>query len=324
MINKLGICMTQRCNAACDICCFSCSPASQQHLDADLIFTVLNQAASTDHVKEIHFTGGEPFLDFDLLCDCVSQATALGLSCFIHTNGFWGADEKDATNKIDRLKAAGVKHICFSADEFHQKFIPQEHLRTALRTVRYSEIASSVITLSYKISEVANLTQWDDQVKSILGEEAAFTTIAPSIPIRIGRAETVFPATKDPENCRCSFDSMAQLGFDGNYYVCCSPVSHVIPHLRLGSAYEMTVGDIAPAILANDYLFVLIKIGFRWYVKTARRLGFDIPERIGSPCDHCRLLFENSTLIEALALPVETVAYHHRLAHQAGSASKVK
>ena len=88
--------MTQRCNAECDICCFSCSPASQRHLDADLIHTVLKQAASSDYIKEIHFTGGEPFLDFDLLCDCISTATALGLSCFIHTNGYWGADEKDA------------------------------------------------------------------------------------------------------------------------------------------------------------------------------------------------------------------------------------
>ena len=59
--------MTRRCNAACDICCFSCSPASRQHLDPDLIRTVLEQAASVDSIKEIHFTGGEPFLDFELL-----------------------------------------------------------------------------------------------------------------------------------------------------------------------------------------------------------------------------------------------------------------
>lgn len=316
--------MTRRCNASCDICCFFCSPASRKHLDADLIHSVLDQAASAG-LEEIHFTGGEPFLDFELLCGCVSQAAASGLSCFIHTNGYWGENERDAANRIGRLKAAGVKEICFSADVFHQKFIPPEHLRSAMHIVRCAGISSSVTVLNVNIPPAAyedtDNRGRDEQIIRILGDEAAFTTIIPSIPIRIGRAEAafsedMFTAAKDPEKCFCPVDSMAQLGFDGNYYACCSPVSHAVPFLRLGSAYDMTVKDIVSAIQANDYLFVLMKSGFRWYVKTARRLGFDIPGRIGTPCDLCRLLFGNKTLTEALALPVETVAYYLRLNEQ--------
>ena len=30
--NKLAICLTDRCNAQCQMCCFSCKPVSYTHL----------------------------------------------------------------------------------------------------------------------------------------------------------------------------------------------------------------------------------------------------------------------------------------------------
>ena len=60
----------------------------------------------------LHFTGGEPFLNFDLLCEAVEMAEELDIpSTFVETNCFWAVNDKSTKEKLSILKNKGLKGI---------------------------------------------------------------------------------------------------------------------------------------------------------------------------------------------------------------------
>ena len=101
LFDKLSIVVTDKCNAECEFCC------------------VIREAADLDGLKEICFTGGEPLLYMDLVETGSAFAKGLGLKSAVYTNGFWGSDSGQAGEWVQRLKAAGVYRIHFSADPSH-------------------------------------------------------------------------------------------------------------------------------------------------------------------------------------------------------------
>jgi hypothetical protein len=85
----------------------------------------------------IHFTGGEPFLNFDLLLRLTGVAHDLGLpATFVETNGFWCRDEDRTRDKMQILKAAGLDGILVSSNPFILEQIPFERTARAVRLGR--------------------------------------------------------------------------------------------------------------------------------------------------------------------------------------------
>ena len=93
-IGKLAIAMTDKCSAACDMCCFGCSPQGKRTLSNALMKDVIRQASEIDGVRGVGFTGGDPFMVYDQLLECSAYAKSLGLRVTVNTNGFWGRNEK--------------------------------------------------------------------------------------------------------------------------------------------------------------------------------------------------------------------------------------
>jgi len=87
----------------------------------------------------LHFTGGEPFLNFDLLLKAIEMADRLGIpSIFVETNCFWCTDEKTTRQKLKQLKNAGLDGILISVNPFILERVPFE------RTQRAIEISEEV------------------------------------------------------------------------------------------------------------------------------------------------------------------------------------
>jgi len=83
----------------------------------------------------LHFTGGEPFLNFDLLCEAVEMAEELNIpSTFVETNCFWAVNDKSTREKLSILKNKGLKGILISVNPFFLEYIPFERTE---RTVKY-------------------------------------------------------------------------------------------------------------------------------------------------------------------------------------------
>jgi len=85
----------------------------------------------------LHFTGGEPFLNFDLLLNGVRMAHELAIpSLFVETNCFWCVKDEETLEKIDLLKKAGLQGILISVNPFYAEFIPFERTERCIRISR--------------------------------------------------------------------------------------------------------------------------------------------------------------------------------------------
>jgi len=146
-----GIILSYKCTSSCRHCMFAGSPAwkadwmSEDLLKRTLGFLAGRIAPALDGPDGVGinqglcFTGGEPFLNFDLLIKAARQAAALGIpSAFVETNGFWCKDDLTAKYNFLDLKEAGLKGVLVSVNPFIAEEVPFE--RTA-RAVRYGREA---------------------------------------------------------------------------------------------------------------------------------------------------------------------------------------
>jgi len=81
----------------------------------------------------LHFTGGEPFLNYRLLLRAVELAEEYGIpSTFVETNSFWCASREVVEERLERLRGAGLKGILISVNPFLVEYIPFERIELAV------------------------------------------------------------------------------------------------------------------------------------------------------------------------------------------------
>jgi len=141
-----GILLSYKCTSECKHCMYACSPGwKADWLSERDVEKILNQLA--DKIKPspfgqdevginygLHFTGGEPFLNFDLLLKIVEMANGYGIpSTFVETNCFWCIDDKTTREKLEQLKKAGLHGILISVNPFILEQVPFERTERAAR-----------------------------------------------------------------------------------------------------------------------------------------------------------------------------------------------
>ncbi len=143
-----GLFLSYKCSSTCKHCMYACSPRWQADwISEEDAQRVLSQLAGgmrhTPHRGRVwfndgvHFTGGEPFLNFDLLLRLVEAAERLGISStLVETNGFWCRDDGTTRERLRALKHAGLDGIMVSANPFILEQIPFERTERAVRIGR--------------------------------------------------------------------------------------------------------------------------------------------------------------------------------------------
>ena len=141
-----GLLLTYKCSAECRHCMYACSPRwkadwiSREDLERLLSLLAKRiqpspwgaQAMSLNH--GLHFTGGEPFLNFELLLEAVEMAEEMGIpSTFVETNCSWCGSEATAQDRLQRLRAAGLKGIMISVNPFYAEYVPFERTERCIR-----------------------------------------------------------------------------------------------------------------------------------------------------------------------------------------------
>jgi hypothetical protein len=165
-----GLLLSHKCNARCSQCMYACSPKWEADWisQADLE-TMLNQLAKTilpsvygpeqiDLSHGLHFTGGEPFLNFDLLVQAVEIAEKSGIpSTFVETNGYWAKNEDITREKLTILKEKGLKGMMVSINPFYLEYIPFERTDMAIK-IGYEIFGESMIP--YQFEYYQKFKQW--------------------------------------------------------------------------------------------------------------------------------------------------------------------
>ncbi|MCX7995814.1 MAG: radical SAM protein [candidate division WOR-3 bacterium] len=141
---SMGLFLTYKCNAECQHCMYGCGPGWKADWiklsDAEKIFASVSESIKGLPDNRIginyglHFTGGEPFLNFDLLLELTRLATRFNIpSLFVETNCFWCKDEETTEKKLLELKKAGLHGILISINPFILENVPFERTENCIR-----------------------------------------------------------------------------------------------------------------------------------------------------------------------------------------------
>lgn len=139
-----GILLSYKCTSTCRHCMYACSPTwrSDWISESDLR-SVLSQLSESIAPAPggpsgigvnygLHFTGGEPFLNYKLLLRAVELAEEHGIpSVFVETNCFWCASRERAEEMLLELKSAGLDGLLVSVNPFLVEYTPFERMEVA-------------------------------------------------------------------------------------------------------------------------------------------------------------------------------------------------
>jgi hypothetical protein len=126
---QIHILLTNKCNLACAHCCMNSGPDRKDELPVDTVLKVIAEVGPLRHVKQVVFSGGEPFL-YKGLRDVVQAAHKYNKKIAIITNAFWAKDLETAKRKLAPLKLNGLQ---VSVDQFHQTAgVPYEYTKNAI------------------------------------------------------------------------------------------------------------------------------------------------------------------------------------------------
>jgi len=141
-----GLMLSYRCTAKCRHCMYACSPEwSGDWLETGdmekILYQLKNKIAPSPFGPQtislnhgLHFTGGEPFLNFPLLCTAVEMAHDYGIpSLFVETNCFWCVDNDRTLEKLTILKKKGLHGILISVNPFYLEYVPFERTKRAVK-----------------------------------------------------------------------------------------------------------------------------------------------------------------------------------------------
>jgi len=145
-----GILLSYKCTSKCKHCMYACSPKWKADWinrdDAEKILAQFGRAFKKAHPLifdrvginlGLHFTGGEPFLNYRLLLELVKMARRLDIpSTFVETNCFWSIDDETTEEKLAGLRDAGLRGILISVNPFILEHVPFERTRRAIGVSR--------------------------------------------------------------------------------------------------------------------------------------------------------------------------------------------
>ena len=235
---SVAILLTDKCTAEGKMCCFGCSPQNSTVMKPKMIQQIIKQAALMSGIKTVGFSGGEVFLQFELLSDMIKYASSLGLRTTCTTNGFWGTSYDVALEKLTELKKNGLIKLGLSMDYYHQEFINIQNLKNILIACKKLDISvdiGSVITKS-----TSDLSEYLYVLKDYMVNVPHFRAAC----LPIGNAKSIDSSDLyfDDEllsrrNIPCYELTYFAIYLNGDVYPCCSQAG-LIPCLKLGNIQD--------------------------------------------------------------------------------------
>jgi hypothetical protein len=146
---SVGLMLSYVCSAKCRHCMDVCSPDwTENWLAVEDIQTCMRQLYGQVVASPwgphnvsmnygLHFTGGEPFLNFELLVKAVELAEGYSIpSTYVETNCYWCRDDVSTAQKLQALKSKGLKGILVSINPFYLEFIPFEYTQRCVKIAK--------------------------------------------------------------------------------------------------------------------------------------------------------------------------------------------
>ena len=280
--DKLMIILSDICTATCRACYGSCSPRNKNVMDESLMLRAIGQAKESGIAKYIGFSGGEPFLHYDLLKKGLKCAKGCGFLTAVCTNGFWGGWADDEIAK--RIGSLPIDSIILSTDGFHEPFVSKAHIG---RAMAFAKKAGTALRL--RIGETKGGKSAAEYFNE-LGPYKYLTSVTFYPYLNYGRAKELlrdeFYNMVKMDDIRCAADAIS-IRYDGKVFPCAEFVA-------FDGAFS--IGDLTRQALSEiikDNLPLLMRLretgGLR-ELAAAVLPRTDIPSVCGSGCEVCHRL----------------------------------
>jgi radical SAM protein with 4Fe4S-binding SPASM domain len=195
-------------------------------------YHIINEASKLD-TKWFSFTGGEPFLELELLQKLIKLATAKGVKTEVVTNGNWASSPLEAEKTLKLLKESGLNVLNLSIDDYHSEFIPNKHVKNAYYAALNQELKPIIMTTRQKnsnltsdsIKELLNDTNIQVLGKTQLQKPNALLIETPITPAGRGKSIKKLDKKQIPKvTCK---EPLRDIGIDpyGEIYPCCGPLA---------------------------------------------------------------------------------------------------
>jgi hypothetical protein len=302
-----GLLLTYKCSARCRHCMYACSPEwradwmSTQDLELCLSRLVGRiepspwgaETISLNH--GLHFTGGEPFMNFGLLLEAARMADELGIpSTFVETNCSWCTGEQATEEKLRLLRDAGLRGILISVNPYYAEYVPFE------RTERCIEISSRVFGSNVAVYQIEYYRRFRDlgiqkriSVEDYL-ELAPGESLAHGVELFLmGRATRALRRHYLTHPAAAFFDVPCQPPFLREWHNHFDNYGNLVPGfcggISLGSWHELDrLTDDGIDLDERVVLRYLIRDDVRGLLRFAEDLGYrELPDGYVSKCDLC-------------------------------------
>lgn len=309
--NTVAILLTDKCTAECEMCCFACSPQKSNVMDIGLLRQIIDQAAKMPNINTVGFSGGEVFLQYDILVEMVKYASKQGLRTTCTTNGFWGNTYDQALKKLLLLKENGLSKLGLSMDYYHQQYVNINNLKNILMASKKLGIPvdiGSVITKS-----TSDLSESLKVLKDYLINVPHFR--AACLPIgnakNINKTELYYDEDLlNRDKIQCFELTFFSIYINGDVYPCCSQAG-MIPILRLGNIKSDSLETLLSKYRGNMYIRIIKKYGFSWFIKIAKKEGFEriYSRKYVNKCDLCNYILSDEDFLACVEKYIKEEQY---------------
>ncbi|MFG1362372.1 radical SAM protein [Xanthobacter versatilis] len=306
--HTLSLITTHQCTAACDHCCFHCTPKVTKAIPHDRLHALVDEAARISSFRLIAFTGGECFLLGTVLDELIERATNHKLATRCVTNGYWAASSKGAARRIESAARSGLKEINISTGSFHSKYVPAKNVINAA----IAAVGAGITTLinvelfagsNFDLEEITTNSTLKVMIdeKKLLVQRSFWIDNAGSVPIDHKPEHSRFQTSRI-DGCKTALNVIAVTP-DLDVIACCGLHMERIPDLHIGTVRDQTLGE-AIAKAADDFLKIWIHVAgperILQFVKQ-RRPDYDLPLNSVHPCETCLHLYNSPDALEVIS-----------------------
>ena len=127
-----GIILSYQCNLSCIHCLYNCRGNWTGWIKIEDFEKYIDLLSKIPKFHSLHLTGGEPFMNFPLLLECIKICKKKDIPFFIETNCYWAKNHEIAEEKLKKLKEAGLSSIMLSYSIFYIDKVPIENFEIAM------------------------------------------------------------------------------------------------------------------------------------------------------------------------------------------------
>lgn len=307
--HTLSIITTHRCTAACDHCCFECTPGNHHpSIPVANIHRYIEQASEVKSFRLVVFTGGECFLLGKNLDACVGTATRNGFKTRFVSNGYWAISPAVARKRLEALQKQGLTEANFSTGDAHMAYVPPAYVRNGAMAA--ADLGMTVFIML----ELHAGSKFD--FEEFVGDPA-FRPYLESKKVVIQNSPWMRFNGKEPLNYTKHFvQEMSNGRLRGCSTVlnviaitpteslvsCCGLTLEEIEELHLGSLKERTIGEILRSA-PDDFIKVWVHLqGPDAVLRYARSIdpSIQLPDNSAHICELCRTMYHDPKVVAAV------------------------